>query len=212
MKIAIVSPKLPHPISTPFGILDKEFRAIVKMRSIDDYQLEIEMRVEPLQKNKPAGIFIKSLKVISEDSSVLGVTTTHLRQIPIKQLIESITREAVYKGTSKGDLRRLRSAVGVSPEQERVAEIVMENPGARHAELISRELGITVQSARNLLTRTRKSGLLFAGRTVEPVTVNEMSAAGAYIDEVLSGKRQPVAPSQRKARQNQKKKTERKGR
>lgn len=212
MKITIESPNLPHPISTPFGILDKDFKAIVKMRSTDDFYLEVEMRVEPLQRNRPAGIFIRSLKVIAEEASALGVTTTHLRQVPIKQLIESITRKAVYAGTSKGDLRRLRSAVNVSPEQERAAEIVIDNPGARHAELISKELGITIQSARNLLTRTRKSGLLFAGRTVEPVTINEMSDAGAFIDDVLSGKKLPVAPSQQKTRQNKKGNSRTKGR
>lgn len=215
MKIEIQKPEIAHPCSTPYGIIDKEFSARVRLNKSDDFSIEYDVGVvtSEMTGKRPLGIFITRLTIVMDPNSRHGVTTTLLRDIQVKQVLEATIHKAIYPGSRKSQLEKFSNEISVTPKQLKAAQIILDNPGESHAQLLMNEFGITEGSARNLKTRVMKLGLI-PNSYVEPklTPLREMSAAGVYIDSVLSGKRQPVAPSQRKARQNQKKKTERKGR
>ena len=81
----------------------------------------------------------------------------------------------------------------------KAAQIILNNPGESHAELLMDEFGITEGSARNLKTRVLKSGLIPRGRTSEPAlqTFQQMSEQGDYLQQVLEGKtKKPLPPSE----------------
>jgi hypothetical protein len=214
MKIEIVKPKIPHPVRTPFGIIDKNFGAFVRLDKSDDFSLEVEVQVSTggESQNQRVGITFKKLTVIADDDAPLGVTTTHLRSFQLKQVLEAVAHAAIYEGTAKRSKSLPSTSKVFSPEQLKAASIVLDNPGKPHAQMISEALGIELQSARNLITRTRKSGLIPNARTTTPALPNtsilEMSAGGDYIDSVMEGRLPPI--SQRQYEENRKTKQKRK--
>ena len=63
MKIEIVNPKVPHPCSTPYGVINKNFSAVAKINKKDDYHIEYEVEVvtSDMAGKRPLGIFITRL-------------------------------------------------------------------------------------------------------------------------------------------------------
>lgn len=215
MKIEIIQPEVPHPCLTPYGVIDKNFTAKAKLNRSDHFSLEYEVEVVTsyTRGNRPLGIYITRLTVIAEPSSRLGITTTQIREIQPKALLEATIHQAIYPGTRSDQLKKFSSSTQVTAKQKRAAEIIMDNPGKSHAQLLMNEFGITEGTARNLKTRVMKLGLI-PNPYVEPIPVSiaDMSATGDYIDQVLLGQLAPVSPYQRKAQQMSKSTTRKKGR
>lgn len=216
MKLEIHKPKVTWPVITPFGIMEKEFTVTARLNPEDEFTVEAEVEVITSESSRlgKTGIIFRKITVIADQSAPIGVNTTHLRSIQLKGLLEAIIHKTAISTRQRVPISEINALKSPSQEQITAAEIVLMNPGVSHAHLISEELGITLQSARNLLTRTRKSGLLPSARTSEPVevirTIPEMSEEGAYIERVLMGKLPPASPRQRRAHQESR--TKKKGR
>jgi hypothetical protein len=78
MKIEILKPAIPHPCSTPFGIIDKNFSASAKLNKSDDFHIEYEIEVvtSEMAVKRPLGIFITRLTIVMDSKSRHGVSTT----------------------------------------------------------------------------------------------------------------------------------------
>ena len=215
MKIEIIRPSIAHPCSTPYGVIDKHFSASARLNNKDDFHIEYEVEVvtSEMAAKRPLGIFITRLSIIMDPKSRHGVTTTLLRDVQVKQLLEATIHRAIYPGSQKKQLEKFSNEVSVTPKQIKAAQLIMDNPGKSHAQLLMDEFGITEGSARNLKTRVMKMGLI-PNPYVEPETVpfTRVSEEGDYASAVLSGKQPPVAPSQRKSRQSKNEKSNKKGR
>jgi len=209
MKIEIHKPAIAHPCSTPFGIIDKNFSASAKLNKNDDFHIEYEVEVvtSEVAGNHPLGIFITRLTIVMDAKSRHGVTTTLLRDVQVKQLLEATIHQAIYPGSRKSQLKKFSNEVNVTPKQLRAAQVIMDNPGESHAQLLMDEFGITEGSARNLKTRVMKLGLIPSPYVEpEPVSLNQVSAHGDYIRRVLEGNLDgSVSPSQFIANQEIKK-------
>lgn len=207
MKLEIHKPSLSRPVLTPYGILEREFSATARLNANDQFTVEVEVEVRTSDSTGVGntGIILRKVSILADEDAPIGVSTTHLREIQLKGLLEAVIHQAALGSVGKKKIKEINLLRSPSPEQMKAAEIVFNNPGASHAKLISKELGITLQSARNLLTRTRKSGLLPNARISEPAerlpTIQEMSDEGAYIERVLMGVLPPMSPRQRRALQ-----------
>lgn len=205
MKIEIHKPAIAHPCSTPYGIIDKNFSASAKLNKNDDFHIEYEIEVvtSEMAGKRSLGIFITRLTIVMEPGSRHGVTATLLRDVQVKQILEATIHKAIYPGSRKSQLKKFSNEVNVTPKQLRAAQVIMDNPGESHAQLLMDEFGITEGSARNLKTRVMKLGLIpNAYVEPEPVSFKQMSAGGDYIDAVMAGKVPPV--SQRQYEENRK--------
>lgn len=200
MKIEIHKPAIAHPCSTPFGIIDKNFSASAKLNKNDDFHIEYEIEVvtSEMAGKRSLGIFITRLSIVMDAKSRHGVTTTLLRDVQVKQLLEATIHQAIYPGSRKALLKKFSNEVNVTPKQLRAAQVIMDNPGESHAQLLMDEFGITEGSARNLKTRVMKLGLIPNPYVEpEPVSFKRMSADGDYIRRVLEGNLDgSVSPSQ----------------
>ena len=118
MKVKIIKPRIPHPVATPFGVIDKHFGALVKLDKSDDFSLEVEVQVNASgdSQNPRVGITFKKLAVIADDDAPLGVTTTHLRSFQLKQILEAVTHAAIYEGTAKRSKALSSTSNMFSPE------------------------------------------------------------------------------------------------
>ncbi|MDA2996720.1 MAG: hypothetical protein O3C26_04295 [Actinomycetota bacterium] len=213
MKIEVNKPRVPYPCFTPFGVIDKNFTASAKLNKGDDFSVEYEVEVvtSEIAGNQSSGIFIKRLTIIADPNSRMGVTSTQLREVQVRALLEATIHRAIYAGTQRKQLAKFSNVANVTPKQKRAAQIIMDNPGESHANLLMDEFGITEGSARNLKTRVLKLGLIPNSNVdSEPASFPQMSAEGDYIQQVLEGKiKEPLPPSEWFALQ-EKKKTKRK--
>ena len=208
MKIEIHKPEIAHPCSTPYGIIDKHFSASAKLNKGDDFHIEYEVEVvtSEMAGKRPLGIFITRLTIVMDPKSRQGVTTTLLRDVQVKQLLEATIHQAIYPGSRKSQMEKFSNEVNVTPKQLRAAQIIMDNPGESHAQLLMDEFDITEGSARNLKTRVMKLGLI-PNPYVEPgpVSFKEMSDDGDYIRRVLEGELDgSVSPEQYRTLQKRK--------
>ena len=211
MKIKIKKPPIQQPCHTPYGVIDKHIVATAKLNATDKFTIEYEIEVETNDSGPKleTGFMITRLTVIADSDTSFGLTTTHLRSIPISHLIEATVHKAIYPNTQKAQMKTFAATMKVSEKQVRAAQIILENPGESHAQLLMDEFGITEGAARNLKTRVLKSGLIPRGRTSEPAlpTFDQMSAEGDYLQQVLEGKiKDPLPPSEWFALQEAKKK------
>lgn len=211
MKIRIKKPAIPEPCHTPYGVIDKHIKASAKLNHDDKFIVEYEMEVVTNDSGPKleTGFMITKLTVIADSDTPIGLTTTHLRSIPISYLIEATVHKAIYPKTQKAQMETFAATMKVSEKQVRAAQIILGNPGESHAQLLMDEFGITEGAARNLKTRVLKSGLIPRGRTSEPAlpTFAQMSAEGDYLQKVLEGKiDNPLPPSEWFALQEEKKK------
>lgn len=210
MKIEIHKPAIAHPCGTPYGIIDKNFSASAKLNKKDDFHIEYEIEVvtSEMAGKRSLGIFITRLTIVMEPGSRHGVTATLLRDVQVKQILEATIHQAIYPGSRKAQLKKFSNEVNVTPKQLRAAQVIMDNPGESHAQLLMDEFGIKEGSARNLKTRVMKLGLI-PNAYVEPesVSFNQMSAGGDYIDAVMAGRVSAV--SQRQYEENKKTKQKR---
>lgn len=211
MKIEIRKPAIQEPCHTPYGVIDKHIVASAKLNSSDKFTVEYEMEVVTSDSGPmlETGFMITKLSVIADSDSPMGVTTSHLRAIPLSYLIEATVHKAIYPDTQKSQMKTFAATMKVSPKQVKAAQIILNNPGESHAQLLMDEFGITEGAARNLKTRVLKSGLIPRGRTTDPVlhSLDQMSAEGDYIQQVLEGKiKDPLPPSEWFALQEEKKK------
>jgi len=211
MKIDIKKAEIKSPCRTPYGVIDKHILASARLKPGDQFTIEYEIEVvtNDLGPKLESGFMIKRLTVIADSDAPIGITTTHLREIPITFLIEATVHKAVYPGTQKTQMATFAATMKVSEKQIKAAEIILNNPGESHAQLLMAEFGITEGAARNLKTRVLKSGLIPRGRTSEPAlpTFDQMSAEGDYLQQVLEGKiKNPLPPSEWIALQEEKKK------
>ena len=208
MKIEIHKPAVAHPCSTPYGIIDKNFSASAKINKGDDFHIEYEVEVvtNEMAGKRPLGIFITRLTIVMEPGSRHGVTTTLLRDVQVKQLLEATIHQAIYPGSRKSQMEKFSNEMNVTPKQLKAAQIIMDNPGESHAQLLMDEFSIKEGSARNLKTRVMKLGLIPNPYVEpEPVSINQMSDDGDYIRRVLEGKLDgTVSPSQYRALQARK--------
>jgi hypothetical protein len=86
----------------------------------------------------------------------------------------------------------------VTPKQLKAAQIIMDNPGESHAQLLMDEFGIKEGSARNLKTRVLKLGLIPNPYVEpEPVSFKQMSDDGDYIRKILDGEIDGSVPPSR---------------
>ena len=205
MKIEIIKPAISHPCSTPYGVIDKHFSASARLNKKDDFHIEYEVEVvtSEMAGKRPLGIFITRLEIVMDENSRHGVTTTLLRDVQVKQLLEATIHQAIYPGSGKVQLEKFVNEVNVSPKQLKAAQIIMENPGESHAQLLMDEFGITEGSARNLKTRVMKMGLI-PNPYVEPelISFKQMSEDGDYIRRVLEGELNgSISPRQSRAQQ-----------
>lgn len=209
MKIEIHKPVVPHPCSTPFGVIDKHFSASAKLNKSDDFHLEYEVEVVTSDNGgtRPLGIFITRLAIVADPASRNGVTSTQLRDVQVKSLLEATIHKAIYPGSRKVQMEKFSNTVNVTPKQKKAAQIIMDNPGESHAQLLMDEFGITEGSARNLKTRVMKLGLIPNPYVEpEPISFKQMSDDGDYIRRVLSGELDgSVSPIQYRAIQESKK-------
>ncbi len=215
MKIEILKPTVASPCSTPYGIIDKNFSARAKIRKTDDFYFEYEIEVvtSEMAGKRPLGIFITRFTIVMDPKSDRGVNRTLLRDIEVNGLLEATIREAIYPGSQKAQFQKFAKEGAVTPKQLRAAQIIMDNRGESHAKLLMEEFGITEGSARNLKTRVMKLGLIPNSYVEpEPVSLAQMSQEGDYISAVLSGKKPPIAPSQRKSLQSKKIEPNKRGR
>lgn len=211
MKIEIHKPRVERPCRTPYGVIDKNFSASAKLKKTDDFHLEYEVEVvtSDMGGTRPLGIFITRLAVVAEVGSRNGVTSTHLREVQVKGLLEATIHKAIYPGSRKTQMEKFSNSVNVTPKQRKAAQIIMDNPGESHAQLLMDEFGITEGSARNLKTRVLKLGLIPNPYVEpEPVSFKQMSAGGDYIEAVIEGRIPAV--SQRQYEENKKTKQRRK--
>jgi len=211
MKIEIRKQAIQEPCHTPYGVIDKHIVASAKLNSSDKFKVEYEMEVVTSDSGPKleTGFMITKLTVIVDSDSPIGITTSHLRSIPISHLIEATVHKAIYPDTQKSQMKTFASTMKVSAKQVKAAQIILNNPGESHAQLLMDEFGITEGAARNLKTRVLKSGLIPRGRTSEPAlpSFNQMSAEGDYLQQVLEGKiKDPLPPSEWFALQEEKKK------
>ena len=211
MKINIKKPALQQPCHTPYGVIDKHIVATAKLNSTDKFTIEYEIEVVTNDSGPKleTGFMITRLTVIADADTPIGLTTTHLRSIRISHLIEATVHRAIYPRTQKAQMETFAATMKVSEKQVRAAQIILENPGESHAQLLMDEFGITEGAARNLKTRVLKSGLIPRGRTSEPAlpTFDQMSAEGDYLQQVLEGKiDKPLPPSEWFALQQENKK------
>jgi hypothetical protein len=211
MKIQIKKPVIQEPCSTPYGVIDKHIFASARLNPGDDFTVAYEMEVVTNESgpNLETGFMINRLTVIADPQAPLGITTSHLRSIPISFLIEATVHQAIYPGTQKAQMKTFAATMKVSDKQVKAAQIILNNPGKPHAQLLMDEFGITEGAARNLKTRVLKSGLIPRGRTQDPAlpTFDQMSAEGDYLQQVLEGKiKDPLPPSEWFALQEEKKK------
>lgn len=210
MKINIKKLAIQAPCHTPYGVIDKHIEASARLNKADKFTIEYEMEVVTNDSGPKleTGFMITRLTVIADSDTPIGLTTTHLRSIPISYLIEATVHKAIYPKTQKAQMDTFAATMKVSEKQVRAAQIILDNPGESHAQLLMDEFGITEGAARNLKTRVLKSGLIPRGRTSEPAlpTFNQMSAEGDYIQQVLEGKiKEPLPPSEWFALQEEKK-------
>jgi hypothetical protein len=201
MKIQITKPRVPEPCFTPYGVVDKHLVASAKLNSKDPFTLEYEIEVvtNDFGAKVETGFVIKKLSIILDSSAPMGLTTTHLREIPLNYLLEATVHQAIYPGSQKSQMAKFSSVTKISERQLKAAQIILNNPGESHARLLMQEFGISEGSARNLKTRVLKSGLIPRGRGSEPAAANlkQMSEEGDYIQQVLEGKiKNPVPPSE----------------
>ncbi len=209
MKIKIHKPEIPQPCSTPYGIIDKQFSASAKINKGDDFHIEYEVEVvtSDMAGKRPLGIFITRLSIVMDSNSRHGVTTTILRDVQVRQLLEAAIHQAIYPGSRKAQLEKFSTEVNVTPKQLKAAQIIMDNPGESHAQLLMDEFGITEGSARNLKTRVMKLGLIPNPYVEpEPIAFRQMSDDGDYIRRILDGEIDgSVPPSRYRAVQEGKK-------
>jgi hypothetical protein len=211
MKIEITKPAIQEPCFTPYGVIDKHIVASAKLNSGDQFTIEYEMEVvtNELGLKLETGFAITKLTLVANSNAPLGITTSHLRAIPISHLIEATVHKAIYPNTQKSQMKTFATTMKVSAKQVKAAQIILNNPGESHAQLLMDEFGITEGAARNLKTRVLKSGLIPRGRTSEPAlpSFDQMSAEGDYLQQVLEGKiKDPLPPSEWFALQEEKKK------
>jgi hypothetical protein len=210
MKIEIHKPKMDSPCFTPYGVIDKNFTASARMNKNDDFTLEYEVEVvtSDMGVNLSTGIFIKRLTVVADPGSPIGVTSTNLREIQVRALLEATIRHAIYPGSRKEQMDKFSNVANVTAKQKKAAQIIMDNPGKSHAQLLMDEFGIAEGSARNLKTRVIKLGLIpNAQLDPEPIPLAQMSAEGDYLQQVLEGKiTNPVPPAEWFALQEENKK------
>lgn len=202
MKIQITKPRIPEPCFTPYGVIDKHLIASAKLNSKDEFSLEYEIEVitNDSAAKLETGFVFKRLTVIADSTASMGLTTTHLREIPLNYLLEATIHQAIYPGSQKTQMAKFTAVMKVSDKQLKAAQIILNNPGESHAKLLMDEFGISEGSARNLKTRVLRSGLIPRGRSTDPAltTFNQVSEEGDYIQQVLQGKiRNPLPPSQR---------------
>jgi len=209
MNIEIRKPVIQHPCSTPYGVIDKNFTAIARMNKRDNFTLEYEVEVvtSDAGKNLTTGIFITSLSVVADPGNHLGITSTMLREIPVKSLLEAAIHKAIYPGSRKQQMDRFSNIQSVTAKQKKAAQIILDNPGKPHAQLLMDEFGITEGTARNLKTRISKLGLIPTAQLEnELVPFDRMSVEGDYLERVLEGKiKNPFPPSEWFALQETKK-------
>ena len=200
MKIEIHKPEVESPCFTPYGVIEKNFTASAKLKKDDEFTLEYEVEVvtSDMGANHTSGIFIKRLTVVADAGSRMGVTSTHLREIQVRALLEATIHQAIYRGTRKEQMDKFSNVAHVTPKQKRAAQIILDNPGESHAQLLMDEFGILEGSARNLKTRVIKLGLVPNPQLdPEPVSFSRMSAEGDYLQQVLEGKiKNPLPPSE----------------
>ena len=155
---------------------------------------------------RPLGIFITRLTIVMDPRSRHGVTTTLLRDVQVKQLLEATIHQAIYPGSRKSQMEKFSNEVDVTPKQLKAAQIIMDNPGESHAQLLMDEFDIKEGSARNLKTRVMKLGLIPNPYVEpEPVSIMQMSDDGEHIRRVLEGELDgSVSPSQFRALQARK--------
>jgi hypothetical protein len=211
MTIEITKPAIQEPCSTPYGVIDKHIKASARLNPKDKFTVEYEMEVvtNDTGPKLETGFMITRLTVVADPGAPIGITTTHLRKIPISYLIEATVHQAIYPGTQKAQMKTFAATMKVSDKQVKAARIILNNPGKPHAQLLMDEFGITEGAARNLKTRVLKSGLIPRGRTQDPAlpTFDQMSAEGDYLQQVLEGKiKDPLPPSEWFALQEEKKK------
>jgi hypothetical protein len=211
MKISIDKPSVQRPCHTPYGVLEKNFTASAKLDKDDDFHLEYEIEVITSGSgiNPETGIFIKRLTVVMNNETSLGVTTSHLRAIPLRALLEATVHKAVYSGSRKSQLNKFAAVSSATKKDIKAAELILDNPGKSQAQLLMKSFNLTEGSARNLITRLKKLGLLpTANSGVEDLpSFKEVSAHGDYIHQVLEGKiKDPLPPSEWFALQEEKKK------
>jgi hypothetical protein len=211
MKIEITKPAIQEPCRTPYGVIDKHIKASARLNPKDKFTVEYEMEVVTNDSGPKieTGFMITRLTVVADPGAPIGITTTHLREIPISYLIEATVHQAIYPNTQKTQMKTFAATMKVSSKQVMAAQIILNNPGESHAQLLMDEFGITEGSARNLKTRVLKSGLIPRGRTSEPAlpTFQQMSEHGDYIEQVLEGMiEKPLPPSEWFALQEEKKK------
>ena len=208
MKIEIHKLTVAHPCNTPYGIIDKNFSASAKINKGDDFHIEYEVEVvtSEMAGKRPLGIFITRLTIVMDPRSRHGVTTTLLRDVQVKQLLEATIHQAIYPGSRKSQMEKFSNEVDVTPKQLKAAQIIMDNPGESHAQLLMDEFDIKEGSARNLKTRVMKLGLIPNPYVEpEPVSIMQMSDDGEHIRRVLEGELDgSVSPSQFRALQARK--------
>jgi len=200
MKIEIHKPEIPHPCFTRYGVIDKHFSASAKLNKKDDFHLEYEVEVvtSEMAGKRPLGIFITRLSIVMDPNSRHGVTSTLLRDVQLKQLLEATIHQAIYPGSRKAQLDTFSNEVNVTPKQLKAAQIIMDNPGESHAQLLMDEFGIKEGSARNLKTRVMKLGLIPNPYVEpEPVSFKQMSDDGDYIRKILDGEIDGSVPPSR---------------
>jgi hypothetical protein len=193
MKISVLSDNGSGPVMTPAGLVPKTFTAEVLYGSKSEFNLEVEVEIQTrnLGTNEQIGAVINKMTFIRTKKALIGVTSTHLRSIQVRQILEACIHAAAAPTVKKKTSGALTNEGRVLEKQLRAAKIVMENPGEPAAKLVAAEFGITIASARNLITRARKSGFLMAGRTTNPAELNpqetflKMSDHGAYIDQII---------------------------
>lgn len=209
MKIEIHKPKIDSPCFTPYGVIDKQFKASAKLNKGDEFTLEYEVEVvtSDMGANLSTGIFIKRLTVVADPGSRIGVTSTHLREIQVRALLEATIHQAIYPGSRKEQMDKFSNVAHVTPKQKRAAQIILDNPGESHAQLLMDEFGILEGSARNLMTRVKKLGLIPNPQVdPEPVSFTRMSEEGDYLQQVLEGKiKNPLPPTEWFALQEERK-------
>ena len=136
MKIRIdpIEPARSRPVPTPVGLVEKFFTARMNLDKNPEIELElvIEIRTRDFGTNDQVGAVIRSLKIISSNKAPLGVTSTHLRDIAIKQVLEACVYKAVIKGPGKKKSGPITNEGGVL-ERQIQAEVPSGDAGLQTA-------------------------------------------------------------------------------
>lgn len=168
IEISYLSP-VSQPITTPVGVVEKRFKAILRDYLPHGATLELEIQVKGAREKNGNRIVVERLQIDQIGSDSLGITGEVLRKIAVQKLAEECVLAAINfffpetKPNKKTSLK-VPSADDVS-RTELIAQTSLSlglNPPVKEIQEALKRAGVSLEEGTigNYLTKARKAGLM----------------------------------------------------